>query len=448
MHLAIPISAPDAYPPPRFYAPWCGHCQNLKQAYEKAAKNLAGLAKVAAVNCDEDSNKPFCGQMGVQGFPTLKIVKPGLKPGKPVVEDYQGPRNAEGIVDAVVDKIPNHVKRLQDKDLESWLSTDNATAKAILFTEKGTTSALLRAVAIEFLGSITVAQIRDKENAAVEMFGISEYPKLVLLPGGAKESLVYDGEMKKQPMVAFLSHVSPPNPDPAPKSARASSTKKSKAAKSSSSASSAFSEASASHKSAEASEAAGSASPMTLEESDATGSPMPIVPPAETPISVPQAAPPIATLITPGQVYSTCLGSKTGTCVLALLPSNGDPDALPSPHVAQALSSLADIAEKHVKRKAKFFPFYAIPADNQAAKNLRNELGLKPELELEIIAVNGKRSWWRRFSGVDTGVVSIEDFIDNIKLGEGTKEKLPEGVTGQEPEVEKEKEKETKHEEL
>ena len=35
------------------------------------------MAKVAAINCDEESNKPFCGSMGVQGFPTLKIVKPG-----------------------------------------------------------------------------------------------------------------------------------------------------------------------------------------------------------------------------------------------------------------------------------------------------------------------------------------------------------------------------------
>src|SRR5256886_7068529 len=38
--------------------------------------SLKGIAKVAAINCDEDENKAFCGQMGVQGFPTLKIVKP------------------------------------------------------------------------------------------------------------------------------------------------------------------------------------------------------------------------------------------------------------------------------------------------------------------------------------------------------------------------------------
>ena len=97
-----------------FYAPWCGHCQNLKPAYEKAAKNLEGLVHVAAVDCDEDSNKPFCGSMGVKGFPTLKTVRPGKKPGsKPIVEDYNGPRTAKGIADAVVDKINNaHTKRI------------------------------------------------------------------------------------------------------------------------------------------------------------------------------------------------------------------------------------------------------------------------------------------------------------------------------------------------
>jgi protein disulfide-isomerase A6 len=422
----------------RFYAPWCGHCQNLKPAYEKAAKNLAGLAKVAAVNCDEDLNKPLCGQMGVQGFPTLKIVRPGPKPGRPIVEDYQGPRNAKGIVNAVVDKIPNHVKRIQDRDLDAWLSADNETAKAILFTEKATTSALLRAIAIEFLGKINVAQIRSKETAAIEMFGVSAFPTLVLLPSGDQTSFVYDGEMKKEPIVAFLSQIVPPNPDPAPKSPKASSSKKPKAAKSSTSSSSAFSKASASHKSADASEAAASGSTIVLEDFDAFESPRPIVPPAETPIAVPDQLPPILALATPAELNAACLGPKTGTCILVLLPPQVEADAALLEASAQVLKSLATIADKHVKRKAKLFPFYAIPAENEAAKSLRGELGLKTEAELEIIAVNGKRNWWRHFGGEDTGFLSIESFIDTIKLGEGKKELLPDGVISQPGEKESE----------
>ena len=199
-----------------FYAPWCGHCKNLQPAYEKAAKTLEGLAKVAAVDCDDDSNKPFCGQFGVQGFPTLKIIKPGKKPGKPVVEDYNGQRTAKDIVDAVIDKIPNHVRRVEDKTLETFLAESKDSAKAILFTDKGKTSALMRAVAIDFKDSLTVAQIRDKEKASVELFGITKFPTLLVLPGGKEaEGIIYEGELKKAPIVDFLSKSTniAPNPD-------------------------------------------------------------------------------------------------------------------------------------------------------------------------------------------------------------------------------------------
>jgi protein disulfide-isomerase A6 len=361
--------------------------------------------------------------MGVQGFPTLKIIKPGSKPGRPLVEDYQGARTAKAIVENIVDKIPNHVQKLQDSGLGAWLAKNNDTAKAILFTDKGTISALLKSVAIDFLGGITVAQVRSKETASVEMFGISKFPSLVLLPGGQQEPLFYDGEMKKEPIVAFLSQIMPPNPDPAPKKAKATSPKK---AKSSSSKASAFSEASESHKSADASHFAGSASEITLEDLP-TESPYTIVQPTETPISVPEAAPPIPTLSTPAEVKSTCFAPRSGTCVLVLLPSKPESQMALAQSITDALAGLAEIAEKHAKRQAKIFPFFAVPADNEVAKTIRGDLGLKPHTELEIVAVNMKRGWWRRYHGQIFDLTGIESFVDAIKLGEGAKERLPDG---------------------
>ena len=57
-----------------FYAPWCGHCRNLAPEYQKAAKALKGAVGVGAVDCDQEANKQLCGQYGVQGFPTLKVI--------------------------------------------------------------------------------------------------------------------------------------------------------------------------------------------------------------------------------------------------------------------------------------------------------------------------------------------------------------------------------------
>lgn len=382
----------------RFYAPWCGHCQSLKPAYEKAAKNLDGLAKVAAVNCDEDENKPFCGQMGVQGFPTLKIVTPSKKPGKPSVVDYQGPRTAKGIADAVVEKIPNNVKRLTDKNLDEWLSQDEASPKALLFTEKGTTSALIRALAIDFLGSVKVAQIRSKESAAVEKFGVTEFPSLVLLPGDGKEHTVYNGELKKGPMVEFLSQVASPNPDPAPASEKA----KSKSSKSSES-----------EKNAKPSESSES------EESDAESKP-------STPVQAPPQAPAIPAFETPETLETACLAPKSGTCVLVLVPEPAESDAESAGPAKEALETLAQVAHKRT------IPTYNIPASNAAAKTLKTSLGLSEDAQsVEIIAVNARRGWWRHYDpseSADYGLHRVEAWIDAIRMGEGSKNKLPEGI--------------------
>lgn len=381
-----------------FYAPWCGHCKNLQPAYEKAAKNLAGLAKVAAVDCDDDANKPFCGTMGVQGFPTLKIVRPGNKKGRPVVEDYQGPRTAKGIVDAVVDKINNHVQRVSDKEIDSFLSTKNDSAKAILFTEKGTTSALLKSLAIDFLDVITVGQVRNTQTKAVEMFGIEKFPTLVLLPGGDKDSIVYDGELKKEAMVKFLSQAASPNPDPAPKKSKAKSSTPKKPA------------------------ASAEKEPET--EPSAEGEEKVTEPVGDDNIQKPvifEGPLPIPIINSAEKLAANCLGPKSNTCVLAFVPkeNRGEP-------VDKALSSLAALAHKYAQGKHKLFPMYEVYTDDAHSKDVLKALELSGDIQ--VLAVNARRGWWRLYEGEDFGPESIEGWVDQIRLSEGVKRKLPEAV--------------------
>lgn len=415
-----------------FYAPWCGHCKNLQPAYEKAAKNLAGLAKVAAVDCDEESNKPFCGSMGVQGFPTLKIVRPGSKPGKPIVEDYQGPRTAKGIVDAVIDKIPNLVKKVEDKGLEAFLAEANDTAKAILFTDKGTTSALIKAVAIDFKGSINVAQIRNTQKGSVELFGITKYPTLLLLPGGKEaEGIVYDGELKKDAIVAFLSQITEPNPDPAPAKIK---LPKSKDSKKASKAKESFKAASESQASAEGTAAAASATEETLDP-EITESPSPEVD-TENPIVIEhEPAPTIGLLPSEEALRYECLGPRTGTCILAILPK--EPDEL----AITVVSALSEIQHRGKILKHNLFPFYAVPEHNTVYTSLKEQLGLTGKTN--VIAINGRRAWYRKLPTTADEVTAKDvteellfDWIESIKLGEGIREKLPEGLVIQEPEPE------------
>lgn len=382
-----------------FYAPWCGHCQSLKPAYEKAAKNLDGLAKVAAVNCDDDANKPLCGQFGVQGFPTLKIVRPGSKKGKPIVEDYQGQRSAKAIVEAVVDKINNHVKRVGDKDIDDFLSTKNESAKAVLFTEKGTTSALLKSIAIDFLDAITVAQVRNTQKEAVELFGIEKFPTLVLLPGGDKDGIVYDGDLKKEAMVQFLTQVASPNPDPVPKKAKSKTSKTNKAE--------AKAEATAKH------ESSGESEEKVTEPVDDANIQKPVVFEGPLPISIINDADKLA---------KNCLSSKAHTCLLAFVPKE-DHD----PAAEKALGALAEISHRHAQGKRNLFPMYEVHIEDDHAANLLKALDLSRG-ETHVVAINARRGWWRSYEGEDYGHEPIEAWIDQIRMSEGTKRKLPDGV--------------------
>ena len=71
-----------------FYAPWCGHCQAFSPEYEKAAKALKGIFKIAAI--DADKERSISGKYGIKGFPTVKFF--GLHKDKPV--DYDKARTA------------------------------------------------------------------------------------------------------------------------------------------------------------------------------------------------------------------------------------------------------------------------------------------------------------------------------------------------------------------
>ncbi|KAK7418182.1 hypothetical protein QQX98_004157 [Neonectria punicea] len=383
-----------------FYAPWCGHCKNLQPAYEKVAKSLEGLAKVAAIDCDDEKNKNFCGMQGVKGFPTLKIVRPG-KSGRPVVEDYNGERTAGAISQAVASKINNHVTRVTSTELDGFLEGDKP--KAILYSPKTTTSPLLRSIAIDFLDVISIAQIRDKEAAAVEKFNIKNFPSLVLIPGPGQEPIIYEGAMEKKEIVKFLSQAGQPNPDPASTKKRAESPK----AKDKSTGEKESKNPKANSKAAESETKAGDESESSTASAETT---------ADT--AIPSIIP-ISTLSTQEDLAKECLQPKSHTCLLLFTPSEetetGD----------KALGSLSHINTKYVHGKRHLFPFFSVTSDSEAASTVPKVLGL--DGEVSMVAINARRGWWRQYEG-DFSNQSVENWIDTIRMGEGSKNKLPQGI--------------------
>ena len=57
------------------WAPWCGPCRMLAPVIEELANEMAGRIRVAKLNVDD--NPATAARFGVQGIPTLLLLKNG-----------------------------------------------------------------------------------------------------------------------------------------------------------------------------------------------------------------------------------------------------------------------------------------------------------------------------------------------------------------------------------
>ncbi|CCH40687.1 putative secreted protein [Wickerhamomyces ciferrii] len=186
-----------------FYAPWCGHCRQLKPHYSKAAKQLKDIVQVGAVNCDYAKNKNLCSKYKIEGYPTIM----GFRPPKVnldkvenlkythATEKYSGARTAKGIVDFGLGRIKNYVKRIATEDkLNEWLNKSSPRPKTVVFTRKDKLAPLLKSIAIDLLGIVDIAYfpLRDREVGIFEKYDID--------PKGDKAVVFYFDSKTNEPI--------------------------------------------------------------------------------------------------------------------------------------------------------------------------------------------------------------------------------------------------------
>ncbi|KAF9963191.1 protein disulfide isomerase (PDI) protein [Mortierella alpina] len=201
-----------------FYAPWCGHCKNLVPQYKAAAENLRGIAKLGAIDCDNDMNKPLCSQYGIQGFPTIKVFPPSKsgKKGVKYPQDYQGERTAAAIAKHVVKMLPNDIQLVSSNPSSEKITNidefaaNESTPRALLFTDKTESSAMYKGLATGLKGRMSVGEMRKPSEEVKKKYNITKLPSLVTFPKGSQivDQAQFDQECLNKPrgscVIAFL----------------------------------------------------------------------------------------------------------------------------------------------------------------------------------------------------------------------------------------------------
>ncbi|KAG0470260.1 hypothetical protein HPP92_016960 [Vanilla planifolia] len=203
-----------------FFAPWCGHCKKLAPEYEKLGSSFKKTKSVLIAKVDCDDQKSLCSKYGVQGYPTIQwFPKGSLEPKK-----YEGPRNAESLVEFVnneggtnvkVATIPSSVVIVTQETFDQVV-LDETKDVLLEFYAPWCGHCKSLAPIYEKLANvykldddIIIANLdADKYKDLAEKYGVSGYPTLKFFPKSNKAGEDYDGGRDLDSFVTFINEKS------------------------------------------------------------------------------------------------------------------------------------------------------------------------------------------------------------------------------------------------
>lgn len=98
-----------------FYSPFCSHCHDLAPTWREVARELEGVIRFGAVNCQEEWN--LCRRQGIPSYPSLVLY--------PTHEFHRGPRNTEALVKFILDNLEVNLFDLWEGNFEKQINKGN-----------------------------------------------------------------------------------------------------------------------------------------------------------------------------------------------------------------------------------------------------------------------------------------------------------------------------------
>lgn len=184
----------------KFYAPWCGHCQQLAPTWLEFGAQLETSTgvKVGKIDCTAQKNGEICDRYHVRGYPTLIFFKDGEQ-----VMEYEQSRSIQAMQNWVQKLIapPNFDGEIVVLTNDNFERTVSSAPNALWFVKFHSPQCghckAMEQTWIDFAremtgGNVIVAEVNVMiETDVATKFGIDRYPTLYLIQG--RKMVQYDG---------------------------------------------------------------------------------------------------------------------------------------------------------------------------------------------------------------------------------------------------------------
>jgi len=160
--------------------------------YNEVAKELKGMARVAAISCDDWP--VFCEKNSVKKTPSVMIY-----PTNPIPAYlWEGKMEQKAIAGRLAKSIPDNTVSLTKDNVDGFLTTDPTKPKVFLFSNKKAPPTILKALSSEtvFRRTVKFGFIKEDEADIVKRFKVTKFPTFMMQRGAKAEVKdTFKGEM-------------------------------------------------------------------------------------------------------------------------------------------------------------------------------------------------------------------------------------------------------------
>jgi len=161
--------------------------------YNGVAKELKGMMKVTAINCNEAG--AFCKKNDVTETPSVMIYPPNPMP----AFKFTGKLEKKPLVSKVTKMLSDFSLVLTKDNIDTFLTSDPSKPKVILFSNKEKAPMMWKALSSDsvFRRTIKFGFCKESEADIVGRFKVKNFPSVLQVSGTkAQEKEFYKGELK------------------------------------------------------------------------------------------------------------------------------------------------------------------------------------------------------------------------------------------------------------
>jgi len=144
--------------------------------YNKVAKELKGMAKVTAINCNDWPK--FCTKNNVKTTPSVMLYP--INPFPAFL--FEGKMEVKAISAKLSKMIPDQSTRVTKDTVDAWLSSDASKPKVIVFSNKKTPPTILKALSSDtvFRRGVKFGFVTEDDADVCAKFKVKKFPSVVM----------------------------------------------------------------------------------------------------------------------------------------------------------------------------------------------------------------------------------------------------------------------------